>query len=192
MELYVLTGAKEGHVKMKRLILAFVPLLLFALLRCSNDYDPYNFSNAQVHLITTAGMIKDGDTVHIFTTDTLGFFAIVQEKIAGISLHSDSNMLWTDTSIASPVSSGDYRFLLSFPDTGKQLVTITTKRTNGDVSALTLSLFARSPLSQKNITAALGTPCTLSTTPVGDRVYYTWSFGTYRGYTETVTSPFAT
>jgi hypothetical protein len=180
-------------MKTKRLILAVIPVLLFALLQCSNEYDPYNnYSNAQVHLLTTAGMLKNGDTVNIFTTDTLGFFATVEEKIAGISLHADSNMLWTDTSVASPVSSGDYRFLLSFADTGKQQVTISTKRTNGDVSTLTLSLFARSPLRQDSVVCALGSPLTLSTKPVGDRVYYSWSFGTYRGYTETVTSPFAT
>lgn len=167
-------------------------VLAIAMLRCGSEYNPYeNYSNAQIHMVSSQNMLNDGDTVSIFTTETLGIFATVSEKISNFSIHADSNIYWTDTSVAAPNSNINYRFLVSFADTGSKSVTITTQRTNGDLSTQSLALYVRSPLFQKEINAAIGEPCTLSTTPVGDQVYYYWSFGVYRGVEKVVKTPFA-
>ena len=178
--------------KSLHLLFIVISLLLFTLLRCGRDYNPYeNFSNAQIRTISTQNMLKDGDTVSIFTTETLGVFAAVSEKIDRFSIHTDSNIYWTDTFIADPNSKIDYRFLVSFADTGKKSVAITTQRTNGDVFTQSMALYVRSPLFQKDIVAVIGEPCTLSTAPVGDHVYYFWSFGMYRGMEKVVMTPFS-
>jgi hypothetical protein len=171
--------------------ITLVAFTLF-LLRCGKEYNPYeNYSNAQIHVVSSPSMLTDGDTVSIFTTETLGVFAAVSEKIGSFSIHADSNCYWTDTSISAPKSEVNYRFLVSFADTGTKNVTITARRTNGDLSTQTLTLRAISPLFQKEISAAVGEPCTLSTPAVGDKVYYFWSFGVYRGVEKVVKTPFS-
>ena len=165
---------------------------LVVLLRCGEDYNPYeNYSNAQIHMISSRTMLNDGDTVAIFTTETLGVFTTVSEKIDHFSIHTDSNIHWTDTCIETPDSRINYRFLVSYSDTGLKSITITTERTNGDVSTQGLALHVHSPLYQEEIAAAIGEPCTLSTAPVGDRVYYYWSFGVYRDVEKVIMTPFS-
>jgi ligand-binding SRPBCC domain-containing protein len=147
------------------------------------------FSNAQVHVLTDSCSFEiTGDTVAVFTTQSIALFTTVREKLSSFSLHADKNRFWTDTTITPPFKEETYFFNLSFYDTGHSTISISTRRTNGDVFIMSpgISLQVASPLRQRKILQTYGEPCTLSTPPVGDNdVYYFWSF-----ISDTIKSPF--
>jgi hypothetical protein len=171
-----------------------IALVIPFILTCSVDYNPFaNFSNAQVRLLPEKSSIHDGDAINFFSTETLTVFTTNREIIKSFTIHADSNLYWTDTTISAPGPEMEYRFLLSFVDTGIKTISISTHRTNGDVSLQSpaLSIHVLSPLKQKNISGSLGIPCTLSTPGVTDKVYYIWSFGAFQGRELTFTKQFA-
>jgi len=151
---------------------------------CSNDYNPFdNYLNAQIRILAEKSSIAQNDTISFFTTETLWVYATNREKIQKFTIHADSNRLWKDSTVFCDAPVMEFRFLLSFNDTGTKSISIKTFRTNGDVSyqSPAMSVHVRSPLEQKDIKGVLGIPCTLSTHGVADRVNYIWSFGTYQG-----------
>ena len=159
-------------------------ILAFGALQCANDYNPFeNYSNAQVLVLPEASSkkIRDGDTLTIFSTETLAVYTTVREKIDSFRIDAPGNRYWPDTTILHPSDKDNQIFLLSFWDTGRVQINVTTYRSDQTVFSLAapLSYYVRSPLKQKDISAVLGSPCTLSTTPVGDNndVLYVWAFG---------------
>ena len=166
-------------------------LIAACVLQCAKDYNPFeNYLNAQV-LVSPDSCSFDvaGDTVPIFSTQTIALYTVVREKIDSFSLHADNNRYWTDTTITPPFKKAMYFFSLSFYDTGKTTVSVTTHWTNREDFSMTppLSLVVRSPLAQKDIVTTVGAPCTLSTPSIGDRdIYYYWSF-----VSDTIKSPFS-
>jgi len=154
--------------------------LATALLFCGREYNPFaNAANAG--LFTIRQSLHAGDTVDVFTTETLSVIVTVKELVAGFSVRCKGNRLWpsADSAIAaSAFSSEPFLFCFSFPDTGLHAIITTVHRTNGDSSADTMEFFVRSPLRQDPVTGWFGDPVLLRTNPVGDRdVDYFWSFG---------------
>jgi hypothetical protein len=159
-------------------------VLALGMLQCANDYNPFeNYSNAQVLVLPQAcsKKIRDGDTLNIFSTETLAVYTTVREKIDSFRIDAPGNRYWPDTILRPPFTKENMVLLLSFWDTGRVQINVTTYRTNHTVSSLAapLSFHVRDSLKQKDISTVLGSPCTLSTAPVGDNddVLYAWVFG---------------
>lgn len=162
--------------------------IVTAALQCQKDYNPFeNMANAQIHLSPEAcsKRIRDNDTLSIFTRETLAVYVTVREKIDSIVARAENNRLWNDTVLRPPFAPGNYLFPLSYPDTGRHVVTIAAYRANNTVdTAGPFSYYICSPLKQDSIFSAYGASVRLSTPPVGDDdVYYWWSFGAARGDT---------
>ncbi len=161
-------------------LLPAASLLLFA---CANDYNPFeNYNNANAHILTSATSkgISSGDTLSIFSTETLAVYTTVREKIDSFKVTAPNNRYFTDTVVKPPFSKDNYLLLLSFFDTGWTSVNLTTYRSNNTSVALPapIALYVKTPLRQSNISTVLGAPCTLWTAPVGDiDVIYQWEFG---------------
>jgi|GEM_PF-5023028 hypothetical protein len=162
-----------------------VCLVLFAgfLVQCAKDYNPFeNFSNANALVLPSASSkaISEGDTLIIFTTETLAVYTSVREKIDSFRVAATGNMYFGDTVVRPPFTKDNYLFQVSYADTGRVFINVTTYRSNRDSSSLAtpVSSYVRSPLWQDSIHKILGSPCTLSTAPVGDDdVLYVWAFG---------------
>jgi hypothetical protein len=179
---------KQGHT----IYLSFIVMALL-LTTCTNDYNPFKeYSNAQVYVQPQLSSIKNNDTVSIFSTETLAIDANVREKIEQFTLHSRSNRYFADTTVFSPIKIETYRFYISFYDTGVQTISLSVKRTNGEIFRIDtlLLVYVRSLLKQKDLKTSLGTPCDLATASVKDPVWYIWSFGTYRGKEKLFSSQF--
>ncbi len=154
-------------------------VILFA--GCVHDYDPFeNYSNANVVVSGTPGpkLIRNGDSLSVFATETLQVFTTVREKIDSFRVTATGNRYFTD-SVLRPPFSVDYSLLFSFYDTGWASIGITTYRSNNtSVSLPLVKVFAYSPLKQKDVDTVFGTPYLLKTLPVGDDdVLYVWAFG---------------
>jgi len=157
-------------------------IVLTFLLQCARDYNPFeNYANAQVTVQPqlSSKNIREGDTLNIFTTETLAVFTTVREKIDSFIVQADGNRYWSLETIKPPFSI-NYLFLLSYPDTGEKQIYITTFKSNNTIDSLKpLVYYVRSPLKQNDIVADYGALCTLSTPPVGDGdAIYVWAFGT--------------
>ncbi|MBD3421376.1 MAG: hypothetical protein GF398_14765 [Chitinivibrionales bacterium] len=161
---------------MKKNVLWVVPVCLVML--CTNDYNPFgDAANARMVVSSMSLALEDGDTAAIFSTDTLWISPAVVELIDSFSISIPGNRFWTDTCIAKPAKD-DYGFAVSFYQTGKHQIFITTHRTSGTHETNALGVFVTSPLGQHDVHALAGYPCTLSTSPVQDAdIIYTWSFG---------------
>jgi hypothetical protein len=171
----------------------------FGVLQCTNDYNPFeNYSNAQVYVLPEAcsKKIREGDTLSIFTTETLAVYTTVREKIDSFRIDAKGNRYWPDTVLRPPFAKENLVLPLSFWDTGRVQINVTTYRSNHAVSSLAapMSFYVRSPLKQKDVSSVLGSPCTLSTAPVTDEdVLYIWRFGkdTLPGSTSNTFSDFS-
>ncbi len=155
--------------------------LTMAFMLCTHDYNPFtDESNARAMLIAP---FADGDTVDVFSTETVTVALAVRDLIDTFSLHVDASRYFGDTAIglADNGRRPDKRtwdFTVSFYDTGWQELRCSTKRKNGDEVVERRTCYARSPLRQDPVIDTPGTIVCLATPPVQDRdVMYFWSFG---------------
>ena len=191
--------AKGYRMKTNRFPATMLPVAFLFLFACTKDYNPFeNYANANALVLPSASSarIGNGDTLLIFTTETLAVYTTVREKIDSFKVTAPHNRYFSDTVVKPPFSKDDYILPLSFFDTGWTSVNVTTYRSNNTSVSLPapIALYIRSPLRQKNINTVLGAPCTLWTAPVGDEdVLYEWAFGkdTVFGITtDSVTNPY--
>jgi len=150
---------------------------------CSDEYNPFaDPSNARAHIVDRSfGLLSEGDSVKIFSAETLLIVIALREKVDSVVLSAPGNRLgetlaWrkgdVDWSSSAPANA-----VLSFADTGTITLVLSTYRTNGDVVYEELSVRAWSPLGCPPILAHLGQPLTLSTARVDDNdVLYHWEF----------------
>ncbi|HUI92794.1 MAG TPA: hypothetical protein VLX68_11155 [Chitinivibrionales bacterium] len=169
---------------MKKNLAAFVmATAALCVLQCANDYNPFeNYSNAQAYVsfAESSKKIREGDTLAIFSTETLAVFTAVREKIDSFRVDAAGNRYWPDTVIRHPSDKETQLFLLSYWDTGRVQINLTTFRSNNATVSLPapLSYYVRSPLKQSDISTVLNAACTLSTAPVTDGdVLYIWRLG---------------
>jgi hypothetical protein len=150
---------------------------LLLLVLCTNDYNPFaDTGNARMHIDEQS--FYDGDTVRIFSTQSLTLIPAVAELIDSFTIDAEGSRRCRDTLIAAPATATRYRFAFSFVDTGNLTVTINTYRRGGDLSVRTLRVRAISPLHQDTVRGLYGEAIELATDSVGDDdVLYTWSFG---------------
>jgi hypothetical protein len=151
-----------------------------ATLSCIGNYNPFSdLSNAG--LFITHQTIDDGDTVAVFTSETITVRVTLKEHVEGISVHSTSNrrIPGNDTVIyKSQFSTEPFTFIFSFYDTGANSVLLSAHRDDGSDTTDTIHLYVRSPLRQPDINGSFGSPVLIKTPPVGDRdVNYVWDFG---------------
>jgi hypothetical protein len=150
------------------------------LLRCSDDYNPFTDErNARAYIEAS---FSEGDTIDLFSTETLTVQLAVGELIDTFSLHSGANRYFSDTVVARGSrewpSGGTVNFMVSFYDTGRQEISCVTKRRGGEEVVKRRSCYVRSPLRQEPVIDTLGVNVHLVTEPVRDRdVVYFWSFG---------------
>ena len=130
-----------------------------------------------MEIVADKSSIHADGSLSVFTTESLTVVATVRENIDSFTLSAEGNRYWEDTLIAAPISTGEYTFRFSYPDTGDIKISLNTYRNNGDVIPVEFSLNVTSPLAQNSITVEGGTPFSLSTPPVGDNdVMYNWKF----------------
>ncbi len=155
-------------------------VVVAVLLRCSDEYNPFTDErNAQAYLDAS---FSEGDTIDLFSTETLTVQLAVGEFIDTFSLHSGANRYFSDTVVARGSrewpSGGTVNFMVSFFDTGRQEISCVTKRRGGEEVVKRRSCYVHSPLRQEPVIDTLGVNVLLATEPVRDRdVVYYWSFG---------------
>ncbi len=161
-------------------IVAAVAALLLA--SCANDYDPFtDLSRARAEV--THVSFANGDTLNIFTTETLVVSIAVPELVDSFSVVAPGNRRSSDTftvrkNPGERMSWGPYTCLVSFTDTGRNTLTVNTYRRNGERVPQDFFLFLRSPLHQNPLSGSYGDSIDLATSPVSDAdVIYHWDFG---------------
>jgi hypothetical protein len=158
--------------------LTMVTVAFFILLGCGDTKNPYLESTGSGIRIV-AKSFNDGDTVSIFSTESLTFVLHLKEHIDHISLSASANRYWpgNDTIItAAEFGREPFTFRYSFYDTGWRDISITAGRDRGDSAREHFRVYARSPLRQMQIKAEMGDTVLLSTPPVGDEALYVWDF----------------
>ncbi len=152
------------------------------LASCANDYDPFtDLSRARAEV--THVSFANGDTLNIFTTETLVVSIAVPELVDSFSVVAPGNRRSSDTftvrkNPGERMSWGPYTCLVSFTDTGRNTLTVNTYRRNGERVPQDFFLFLRSPLHQNPLSGWYGDSIDLATSPVSDAdVIYHWDFG---------------
>jgi hypothetical protein len=124
-------------------------------------------------------IFQNGDTVLIFSSETLSVVTYLREHIKEVTVHIDNNRFWkSDTVFHEEEFSADpINIPISFYRTGWNKIVITTVYKNDETKIEVDSLYARSPLEQLPITALVGDSIHLKTLPVKDAdVNYVWDF----------------
>jgi len=158
---------------------AVAPLVLL-LLSCIGDYNPFSDAhNAGVHFVKQT--VADGDTVRLFSAETLSAVVLVKELVDEVTVACRANRFWPggDTTVSSDRFQDEpFHFFISLYDTGVQRIVIAARLTGGETRAETLNVRAESPLYQPPVTGHFSRPVALRTPPVADPgVFYFWSFG---------------
>lgn len=163
-----------------------LPILLMCAsalhLVCTGDYNPFaDFTNSEV--VITDGSFSDGDTLNIFTSETLTVMLAVPEQVEYFRVISPGNRLFEGGEVTNmppegkSLSSGPFSFVFSFNDTGANSIKFLTRRVNGEETQEEIDFYVRSPLSQKHVDGDFGKLVRLRTGGVGDRdVVYIWDF----------------
>jgi hypothetical protein len=153
---------------------------LLAFVFCSNDYNPFtDYSNATTSVVHSS--VKNGDTIGIFSTETLSVIILVKELIDSFTIESHGNRMWNkadSTILKKDFDKEPFTFLFSYFDTGRKAISVLTYKANDLFDSHYFFLYAQSPLRQKPITGGFGDSIRLQTLPVKDKdVNYFWSFG---------------
>lgn len=148
---------------------------------CTNDENPY-LDQSKSDLTVAIGGLSSGDTIEVFSTDTVTVELKLQVHIQRFTVRVDGNRYWqsVDTTVASSAYGDSWRFSypVSFHDTGWTMVRVWGWLENGDSIGDSISLYRHSPLNQPDITAEPGEQVELRTDPVDDPyVLYVWRFG---------------
>lgn len=149
---------------------------------CTDDYNPFtDTSNTKMYL---SGSFGNGDTIDLFSTETLTVMVAVPELADSLVVSAHVNRLFDNGvrayGAADPgaLHRGPYRCLFSMYDTGWQDVRCTLKRSNGETMVKSLTCYVRSPLVPNVVRGSYGAEVRLVTIGVANRdVFYTWDFG---------------
>jgi hypothetical protein len=158
--------------------------ILFAtILLCTRDYNPFEDpSNAKAEI--TYKSFDNGDTLNIFTSETVSVSIYVPELIDSFEIDAPGNRFFTNgrniykSGNSNWHGSGPYNLIFSFADTGNKTINLFSYRDGEKTSIDELWCYVRSPLHQENITGVFREPVKLSTDSVGDKgLNYIWDFG---------------
>lgn len=147
---------------------------------CGDPSNPFlNASDSKA--VIDQMSFQNGDTVNIFSTETLSVVVYLRENLNYYCIHIDHNRLWSlpDSIIDRyHFSEEPARFTFSFYDTGEQKIKLVYYRNNDPQPVEEdITLYAKSPLQQEPVTASVGKTVRLETPPVNDDdVIYVWDF----------------
>lgn len=155
----------------------FFFLLTVMLCQCYDPVNPFlDINESDVSIVNSS--VKDGDTLSIFSRESIFVAPVLREHISKYTVSIDSNRLWrpgADSTIVSDSLDAEARkFCFSFNYVGKKLITVSGLRNDGREVSHQISLFVKSPLEQMDISARAGDIIYLSTPPVKDPVIYVW------------------
>ncbi|MBD3392212.1 MAG: hypothetical protein GF418_09095, partial [Chitinivibrionales bacterium] len=160
-------------------ILPIAAMAVACALTCSKDTNPFANSSRAQALIETASF-ADGDTLAIFTRETLTVAVAVREYVDSVEVEIAGNRLF-DTCTTIPVDAANesrHAMVVSFCDTGWQDIIVRTYRTGGDEVHTTWRVYLTSPLGQDPVTGVYDSTVMLRTDSVADDdVLYHWDFG---------------
>ncbi len=168
------------NMKFKPLHFLSVSIILcINFLHCS-DYNPFtDYNNAKV--VITKKTFASGDTIPIFSTETLSYVIAVPELADSVKINVVSNRMGAKEKLdkAFILSSQEpHKLLLSFYQTGPKEIEFTTFRHDGEVVSYRELLYVISPLKQKTVNGLYGKEMKLSTRSVHDSdVVYIWKIG---------------
>jgi PKD repeat protein len=158
----------------KSFALAGILAALMLAPRCVNEQNPY----LDVQKTGCVFAKLPPDTVEIFSTFQFSIEVLLAGNLQSVSLHVDDNRLWgsADTTFGRNMieSLENMRLSVSFADTGLHEMRCVGRLTNGDSIVHRDTLYARSPLDQRDTIVEYGTVVTLQTSPVDDDVSYVW------------------
>jgi hypothetical protein len=149
--------------------------LLFCL--CDDPVNPFlDLSESSISIIDRS--VKDGDTLNIFSRESILVALILREHLSKYTVSIGGNRLWKqdDSTVDQESYTAEPRkFYFSFNDTGLKQITVSALRNDGSRSSEKISLYVKSPLEQKKISAQAGDSIYLSTPAVKDNVIYNWN-----------------
>ena len=144
------------------------------LFNCSELSNPY-LDQSRAKVVFKNINEKNGDTVSIFTRDSIEVEVYLREYLSHFTLKIEDNRYWTDTTIRqSTFNKNKNRFLFSFYDTGWHDINLSSFFSNGDSTSDNIRIFAKSPLKQDTLIINTGFPALLNTSPVHEEVFYIW------------------
>ncbi len=164
-----------------------LPTVILLLLTSCSRYNPFaDPSNADI--VVHAQSFNTGDSLQIFSTESLEVVVTVKELVERITVSAPGNRLWTEDSktVAGPFDREPFTFYFSYPDTGAHEITLRALRNDGSSTARTLTALVGSPLFQNDLSYYIGDTVVLKTPRVRDTdVEYIWRFGEVTRYSST-------
>lgn len=153
------------------------------ILTCTNDYNPFQ-DPANTRCVVTRMSFDEGDTISLFSTETVTVMIPVAGLAESFSVSAPANRLFDlgkkrfSASDIRRLGSGPYRLYFSMHDTGVQTIELAVERSNGEVTVQTIRCRVNPLPAPANVTGSYGAPLTLSTAAVKDRdAIYLWNFG---------------
>lgn len=167
---------------MRHLLINLTALSGLLFLFCISEYNPFD-DPANIRVAVDSISFGNGDTVSIFSTQTMTFTPLLKEKIDSFKIQAEDNRLWSngETTIVniSKLSELD-TFRISIFDTGSKNIEITTFYDKNKTHVQKLFLYAYSKLSQTAITGSFGDsiPLSANTNGITDTdIRFQWDFG---------------
>jgi hypothetical protein len=166
-----------NYIKFNRTILIAALGWLYLLIGLScNDYNPFqDDSNAKTEF---DNRFKNGDTVDLYSTDSIGIFFTAVERIKQVVISCDSNRYFTsdtldEIEILDP-QKHVYYYKFSFYHPDVHYIKTRTVRKNGEIVYNDLKLFVNNVLRPDTVVITSGDSVLLSTPKVKDNVIYHW------------------
>ncbi len=170
-------GTRTGGV-WRLLAVSTAALVLSA--GCIDEYNPFS-DTANARAYVSSQTVADGDTVDVFSAETLEIMITLKEHVDSLRISCTSNRTWhgTDSTVGEDAFVREpFPIVISFYDTGAQSIALTTLEGTTVMSSDTIAVFVRSPLAQDTVRGSIGGALTLRTPPVADSdIVYRWSFG---------------
>jgi hypothetical protein len=144
---------------------------------CNDPVNPFlDIENSRIAIFHSS--VKDGDTVDVFSTESISVAVYLREHISKYTVSIKGNRLWKkpDSTINQEMyTTQPQSFLFSYSDTGLKVINVSAMRDDGKKSSEQISLYVKSPLMQSSIIAQPGDSILLSTPKVKDPVTYVWN-----------------
>lgn len=166
--------------KVTSIVKLFLTIAAVLVLSCT-DYNPYT-DDSNANFVVLAKSFTSGDTISIFSTQTLTYIITVPKLIDSIVVNAVGNRLFPNNARKiDPLSdenniNGKHVLSFTFSDTGYKTIEIMTYRSDGEVLSHVEHLVVKCPLAQGTINGAFNVDLHLYTPPVPDRVNYVWDF----------------
>ena len=162
-------------------ILSFVTIAAVLDLSCT-DYNPFA-DNSNAKAVVLKKSFNSGDTISIFSKDTISLIITVPELVDSVIVSVEGNRFFqnnrwrADLNRDNNTDNVTQTVAFSFSDTGHKIIEIKTFRTNGENLSHKEYLIVKSPLFQKTINGEINKDFYLYTPSVPEKnIIYVWDF----------------